>query len=314
MAGMKTSFIGPELRPGLLILAAALLFSLSPLAVLAGGGAESPFLFNLVFRGGTFLGYMAFGLALFPGLAFSRAVWRAAWRGLPSWSFLGAAALHPFEFALFAAAARHLDSSLVLLIYYLFPFLLVGLAACLLRRPLPIRRRRWLGLFALALAGVALALVSQGGGLPSFTEAGWGWLGGMLLALLAAVGAAGVAFSLRWGRDFAGALPAELRRGSGGTRSPALFGAMLLVCLTSVLGCSVSLVLGWQRGESFAALSLGGWLGWGLLGGFLFSGISGGFYRMGNLLARNLSLNGLMYLCPVLGIVLLAGLGYSQLA
>lgn len=308
---MKSWLGSREGLAGALILATAVIFSLMPLAIVAGGGPESPFLFNAVFRLGTILGYLVIIGVLYGPWLRRPAVWRALGRGIFTRVFVGAAALHPFEFFFFAAAAALLDPSLATLLYYAFPFFFVLLMLRLRRLSAAGRLRRWFLLLGLSALGLLLALVSQQGGLDFSGITLERWLGGFLIGAFSALAAACIAFSLRWGTDFALRLPGEMRREGDLWRPPALLGALLVVCLTSALGGLVSLGLGWFRGESFAAVDTASWVIWGLGGGGLISGLTGGTYRLANLLVENLGLNGMMYFTPLFSIGLLLLLGWS---
>ena len=293
-----------DLRGGGLMLLAAALYSLTPLAVHYAGAGGAPFLFNLGWRAGAalgFAGFLAFGCR---GLFFSRAVWAALLPRFRRWEFWAVAAAY-FDLALFAMAVRYVDVAAAVIVAALSPLFLVLVVwlsrggAGVYRKPAP----GLFGLMLLAFSGFALVALGESGGVSGLFAGPGGvplWAG-LLLALASAAVAALNGFSFRWGRELKAGLPDAARRRYGdGTVD--LFGVVAAGLAANLAALPFSLGFGLLLGETVS----GGMLGFSLVGGALLYPAAGVAWRKANLVAHNLGVNAIGYLRPALSLVWLA--------
>ena len=261
--------------------------------------------FNSAWRMGLGLGSLGFLLLRWRRLLFSLAVWRVLLPLLGHRAMLLSLAVS-FSSALYLWSIAFVDVSVASILYDTWLVWFVALMALLHRGG-----RRWwrdsAGLFALlgvAFVGLAFVVVSERG---SFLPAvgGWSLAFGVCLALFAGVASGMAAFIYAWGRLAAGRLLAALGGGlvlgSSSYRDLVLFGAVLGLAWSSLVGAGLNLGLGLAVGE--------GWEWWpflvGLgLGAFLHAPASF-ILRVVNLSVDNLGVNAISYFAPVGGLLLL---------
>ena len=123
---------GRNLQATGFMLAAVLLYSFAPVAIVLGGGPESPFLFNAVWHLGSAVGCLLILLTFYRSVLLNAEVISLAGRNVKSWIFLGAVILS-FEYALFSWSTNYIDVSISAILFDLWPLLLIPLTAWLLR-------------------------------------------------------------------------------------------------------------------------------------------------------------------------------------
>ena len=273
------------------------------------GSEYYPFLFSGFFRLGA-------GIGTLPGLLGS-GLWRVMLVGPVRRLFLGmlcswlmvVCVLSRFETVLFGVALGLGAAPVVWVVFNIWPVLLVVLMYFFFRS-----RGRYdssfgslwpvllLALLGFLVSGPARSLLQvSGGGLPMVL--------GSLVALLCAVCAGlGTSSLLRLGDVFGErALALRGRVGVGlfpegvvlSPLSAYVLGANLFHCSIQFLNASMVLPVGFALGERFVP----GCLVMAFLGGFLISGVADLYFRRGNAVTRNISVNGLVYACPVLGLL-----------
>ena len=272
-----------------------LIYSFIPLAVLLSGAAGSPFIFNGFWRLGVAFGCLFAALLLYRRLSRNYGFAGASWREVGLCSarsrFLPLCLLGGLDYALFAFSLDFLDASVAVALMETWPTLFVAFSVLLLRgedRPRGASTALALLSMLVSMAGMALAVFSEEGRLSASFS-----LPGILLGLGCAACAACAAFQIRLGRDLADRFPA-------GNQVLATFCFVALVSgLSSLSGSLLSLTAGFLLRETMLpyASSLAA-----LGGGLLLHCAASLLFRAANLLTRNLSLNGINFLIPALGI------------
>ncbi len=285
---------GQNLLAAGFMLGAVLLYSFAPVAIVLGGGPESPFLFNAVWRLGVAAGILLILLLFYRSVLLNVKVLTSVGRNVKSW-FLLLALLNAVEYALFSVSSDFVDVAISAVLFELWPLFFIPLAAWLLREGGRYRKnlRSALSLGAVALAGLVFVVISQTGGFNLGDTSPSNLIAGAALALLAAASAACIAFTLRWGKDFADRLPANVA-GKDSTLPLSLFGAVVVSIVGAVLNAGIGFTLG-EKVES----DLPTYLGYGLLGGVLTQAVAALLLRKSNLTTNNLGVNALAYLTPI---------------
>lgn len=273
-------------------------YSLVPLAIALGGGADAPFLLNAGLTLGLCLGYVPFVLAAYPSLLLDRRV-RAAVRSRVLSLPVAMMVVNNFEFALFAWSARLVDISVTAILFETWPVLLIVLTMWLYRGD---RRYRaadaslWL-LLAVGFAGFAFVVLSQQALPGGVASTGWSLAAGIGLAVLASAVTSLSAFGFRWGTDLAEALQRAGVRPPG-SHSLELFGAILASLLANVVVVPANIVIGIALGEPMTPFVFAAAVGAGVVchaGATL-------CWRNANLLTDNLGVNAIGYATPVLSL------------
>lgn len=286
------------------MLGAVLLFSFVPLVIVLGGGPESPFLFNAVWRLGVAIGFLLILLLFYRSVLLNGKVLTLAWRSIKSWSLLFALP-HAVEYALFSLSTNFIDVSISAVLLELWPLFIIVLAAWLLREGGQYRKnlRSAIPLALVALAGLAFVVISQTGGFNLGNTSLFNLAAGSVLALLAAAATACTAFTFRWGKDLADQLP--VYAGSSRHLPLSLFGAVAAGALISLVGAVLSASIGFAAGEKVES-NLPTYLGYGLMGGVFIHAPMAAALRKVNLTTDNLGVNALAYATPVFTLVWLA--------
>ena len=301
-------------------------FSLAPLIIVAGGGEDSPFVVNLVWRVGVSAGYCCLLGVLWRRVFLSRRLWvvvagRLAelgrlegWRRMSCLAF-PLAVVGNFDSALFGLSVRFSDVSVVAVLFEAWPVFYILISLRLLNTgALGVGAGRgglgsWpvtVVVSLVALAGVALVLGSQhglaGSGvavvLLSWVQAPWA-----AVALGAALLGSFPVFSLRWGLELGRSVQGWFPR-----ENPVSVG-LCCITVTTMLANLVSMPFGvglsLLTGESASLwLVQHGGSAWVLVsGGMLAYAVPTVLWRLANLLSlRSPGINALGFLVPVLSV------------
>lgn len=284
------------------MLGAVLLYSFAPVAIVLGGGPETPFLFNAVWQLGSAVGCLLILLLFYRSVLLNTEVISLVGRSIKNRFFWGGVLLS-FEYALFSWSANFIDVSISAILFELWPLLLIPLTAWLFREGGAYREniRSLIPFLVVAFVGLGFVVVSQTGGFNLENTSGFNLIAGVVLALLAAAAAACTAFTFRWGKDLAGQLPVNAAGNGRSVLTLTLFGIVTANSLSSFVGAALCAGIGFTQGETVAA----GWptyLGYGLLGGVLVRALPIVSVRIANLTTDNLGINALAYLIPILSL------------
>ena len=297
---------GQNLLAAGIMLGAVLIYSFAPVAIVSGGGPESPFLFNAVWWLGVAVGILLILLLFYRSVLLNAEVLALAGQSLKSWIFLGAV-ITSFSYALFSWSTNFIDVSISAVLLELWPLLFVALMAWLFRKEGQYRKnlRSSIPLALVALAGLGFVVSSQTGGFNLGNTSGFNLTAGVVLALLSAAASTCAAFTFRWGKDLAGQLPVNVAGSGRSVLTLALFGAVAAQGLQSLIGAGLSAGIGFAVGERVES----GWptyFGYGLLGGVFVHAIPAVLLRIANTTTDNLGVNALAYATPVFTLVWLA--------
>ena len=297
---MSLSLSSRNGRAAALMAVAVFFWSSLSLFVAWGDGGDSPFLFAAAWKAGAGLACVLFLGVVHRPLVFSWDAWRAARRKSAGWSLPLWVASY-FNTALYAWSTKFIDVSVVAALSETHLALVTLVTAFLFRGQGRYRRMTPLSvsLFAPAFAGAACVVASQAGGLGGFSSAaklplfslmsGFGLvLGSVLLAPLSAYG-------FRWASEVASEI-SETRDGK--RESLEIFGIVLGIALCNALNFPLTALIGLARGESISRASVA----FGAAGGFWAWGLGSIAWRWGNLAARDLEMNAIMYLSPALAL------------
>ena len=294
--------------------------SLVPLTAYMAGGSEAPFLFNALFRLGSAI---ACALCL---LFFFRAQMKQHFSSVKErkniFNFLLVFAIIGgfLEHSLFAWSIQLMDIAVATILYELWPVAMILLMAWLYRHDEKFQKVtiKSISLVLLGLLGAALAYASQSVDFVAFySNLSWQTAGGVCLALLAIIAAALSACGFRWGTN--------VSYGTVGNNSLELFFSVVAFMLVGLFGALISGIIAVFRlqsgGEnipldapiiSFAgeqtSLAIVASLGIAVplmvtvIGGTAAHGFPSITWRAANFAGKNLGINALSYLTPVLGL------------
>ncbi len=279
----------------------ALLFSFLPVLV-AYAGTDSPFIFAAIFGMSSIFASATFLAVWHRSLFFDRRVWQLAWKRAPSWTFL-IWVIGLTDIALFAWSANLIDISVAMVLYQLSPILTV-----LLIERLFVNQGRYhkigplkVFLFALAVGGTAMVIVSQAGGIGGISLGGasaYALALGVALAIGAAMLDSTIGFGFRWGVDLAAELPEVHRR----TKYVEVFCVVFGSVVTNLLIVPFIAAAGFARNESVTANAIF----IALVGGPLVGTLPAILWRTANLMTDNLGVNIARYFTPLLSLIWLS--------
>ena len=312
------------------MMAAVLGFSFAPLAIVVGGGEDSPFLVNLLWRVGLAAGYFVYLAGFCRSLIRSPDFWSAVaaralmlrhgynWRRI-SYLAIVLAVIGNFDSALFGLSTKFTDVSVIAVLFETWPIFYILITVRILNaRALGYvgeeddvdGTNTWHSLFILVLiafAGLVFVFGSQGEyeGIGSVGNLfAWGRVPAVATVLCAALLGSFPAFSFRWGidlgREISHIFPEESDNGS-----------LRLCCITvatmmaNLISMPFSIGIGIISGESLG-LYLARYHGviWVLiLGGILAYAVPTILWRLANLMSpRNPGVNALAFLIPVFSV------------
>ena len=304
-----TARLKPDTQAATWMGVAVFLSSWPPLAVAFVGTAVGPFVYQFWYGLITCLVWFVYLLGARPDLAGRRDIWAWITRRLRTRDG-GLAMLNGFNYSLFVWATLFLDTTLVTVITggWLILFVAYQRQHDRSGRYQRVTVQDWL-LMGIALLGIALLTLSQSGGIT--TGEGWRLLSGVLLAAACAVSLSWISFRFKLGTE----LYDSNYRGMT-EHSDDLKDELACVIAVSIVANIPGMVGGLLIGLTFFPAHTTG--SDTFLGGFLSSsviwviaaGIANGVvtlaFRYANLLTRNLAVNAMQYLRPVLSLVWLA--------
>ena len=283
---------------------ATVLYGFVPVAIAAGGGAESPLLFNGVMRIGTVAAMVVAAICAAGKNATSWRLWKLVLQHLVSWVFpLGV--LNFFEYMLFGWASAYVDPVLVTVVFGCWPMTVMFVLGWLDSESQG-RLDVWWAVGVLGCtAGMAVAVFSYGES-AELSLSGWeSTLKGTFFAL-GAVGCAGCSgVTVLWARRVGAVLPTTF--GSGFRRE--MLAMMTFLASAGVVAGVTSAWLGVQRGEQLDARMLLWAFG---VAGVLGSGVATAMWRISNALTRRFVVNCLGYVVSVVSVVALWLTGFGE--
>ena len=288
-----------------LMLVAAVGYSFVPLAVMLSGGSETPFLFNVGWRGGITIAYGIFLAARFPKLFFNLGVWKTIGRKMFSLNIL-LVMVGYFDVVLFAMSVEYLDVAVATMMMEISPIVYVVVLWFSHREGREteiVKRIRPASVFFMlvGLTGIGFIILSQ--------EEAQGFLTGSVSSLLylglgLAVGSALIStlrgFSLRWGANLSASLPQDQASATGySPDSITLFGATAAAFIAAICILPVQLIIGLSTGESMSldVLVLV------MAGAAVTYPIAGVAWRRAHLTTHDLSINAIDHIRPILSLL-----------
>lgn len=297
------------------MLVAVALFSALPLIISWGNGAATPFLFNAAMSAGIVLGCLVFLAYRYRSLVFNAGSLKfIAIRSRSLWVALSI--LANFNFVLLAWSTRFVDVSISAILFGTWPIFIIVITHALFRnenrtqsasqetpttnsdRFDPLGRQLLL-LLVIGLAGFAFIVVGQAGGFDKVETGSIVPLTiGAILALFSSIATGFTAFSFRWGTDLANKFPPGLKEGVEPDALD-LFGLLVAYLIASMVSGILNALIGFNSGEVMDSRSL---LIAVVVGGSA-SGVANVAWRKAKLSTRNLGVNALAYLAPVLSLL-----------
>ena len=318
--------MGNEKKALGLMLFAAAVYALFPLAAKLSGAQDNPFLFNAANHGAA-----ALVCAWWLRAKLAKGVWVGATTGASSFTIM-VSAQHARYIALcalggtlslplFVISLRSIDATAATVLYETQHLIFIFLSMYLLRDHAQYRKDRdavvWLWILSVAiLASVYLVTVGEKGeanlSVDDQRNIGMG---------IAVLGAVFSAFPRAFGIVYAKGTAASLRQAGRQRAAPghsldtemvcAVFCVLSYYTISAIASLVIALATqeGWpgDGGEAWSADIIG----WGLVIGGIGSGLGGIALRKAHLLTSNLAVNALSYLTPVFALALLmvTGLG-----
>ena len=288
-----------DLHPAVYMMMAVAAFSATPVLFNLGDAGESPFLFTSIYQGSTVMGLVTAILFINKKLSLKWAV-NEVIKSRYKTILMLISVIGSCGFVLFAWGFAFVDVSIAAVLYETWPIFLIFLMSRLFRdtkRYRPITLDTWI--FAvLALAGVALVILSHNDARPSLLEIGNNFthpktLFGAILVLTAAIcGAARIACTLKVGN-----LLAKEHSHSEDRREEIAF-ASAMTCICVIIAGGVFCLIGLFAGEEISSPQLI----YAIMSGIANS-IGIVTLRTANLATKNLGLNSLAYATPLLTLI-----------
>ena len=233
----------------------ALLHSFLPVLV-AYAGTDSPFLFTAGLFTAQIVGLAVFLAIRYRAMFSDGRVWQLAWKRAPSWIIL-IWTIGFMDVALFAWSAKLIDISVAAVLHQLSPIMMV-----LIIQRIFVSQGRYqkigpikIFLFALAVVGAAMVIVSQSGGFGAFNLGGasaYVLALGVALAIGAAMLDAATSLGFKWGVDLAAELPEVHRR----SKDAEVFCVLLGVAICNLIAVPFIATVGFARDEPVAVNTL----------------------------------------------------------
>ena len=282
------------------MLLAVIGFSLVPVLVASGNGANNPFLFVAVLRVGVTIALAVLFMVLFGRVLLRKSVLTLVWQRLPTWSMLFAI-INQFEYGLFALSTRFIDISVAAILFETWPILLILMTAFLFRGEQRYRRITpgMMLLLLVGFLGFAFVAASETGGFGDSSDTkSLDTLIGIVIVVFAIFTAGLSAFAFRWAADLRESLPIDIKDNQN---SNSLDIACVLVanCITSFAGAGLSAFVGLASGETIStdAIAIA------VLGGVFALALGNIAWRAANVVTNNLGINALAYAIPILSLI-----------
>ena len=284
------------------MLTAVLFFSFVPLVFARSGAAESPFLFNAIWRLGVTLGCLIVLLVFYRAALLNRAVQLTIVKNVVSWGMFWSV-FSVMNQSLFALSLRFIDVSIATVLWEMWPILLIALMARLF--PLGGYRKNIIDIFpflAVAAIGLGFAVLSQTGEFSFGDGNRLDLVKGVALVLLAALAVSLTAYTFQWGQDLADKMPQGEVVGGHSNGSLVLFGTIAGYTIASVFSAVLTAGIGFVGGETISVDTLLA----GFAGGLVLLTVADILFRKANLTTNNLGVNALGFTIPVVSLLWLA--------
>ncbi len=279
-------------------------FSIIPLVVAWGDGAEKPLLFNAGWRFGVVIGCLLFLPIGNGALLRNRIVWQMIWRRIFGWAMLFVI-IGSFQFALFTYSTRFIDIAIAAVLLETWPIFLIVFTGRLFKKENRFRATSATTflLVALGFVGFILVIASQTAnpGELLHLDSGPIFALGIVLAMLAAAASViEAAFNFRWGVS----LSRELSTAAGLTEGSSLdlFCVIAAFTIASVVSTPIHIAGGLIGGEAITGKDLA----IAVVGGGVVQAIASILYRTAILNTNNLGINALGYTVPIFSLLWLA--------
>ena len=282
------------------------LMSWVPLVVALVGNTAGPFVFQFWLHLVMSIVWLIYLMSVYPSLVWRRKTWAWIVRYLFTRSGIPAI-LNGFNWALFVWATLFLDTALVTVITsgWLLLFVFYQKRHDIGRRYRVLLVQDWL-LMGTALAGITLVILSQSGGI-SDDEGGWNLLWGLILSVGTAISLSWISYRFKLGTDLY-RFNSKIHPEGLDHRKAELACILAVSIIANVPGILISLLIGltFFPGETSTNTDAGGFLSvtviWIVAVGVA-STLGNIAFRYANLEAKNLGVNAMQYLRPILSLV-----------
>ena len=288
-------------------------FSMIPLVVAWGGGAENPLLFNSGWRLGVVIGCLFFLPICNGSLLRNRIAWQLIWQRTFSWAMLFVI-IGSFQFALFTYSTRFIDIAIAAVLLETWPIFLIILTGQLFKSEHRFRATSVTTfiLVALGFGGFILVIASQTADpreLLRLESASVFALGIFLAMVAAGVSVMEAAFNFRWGVSLSRELFVAARLEKEGS-SLELFCVIIAFTIASIVSTPIHAAAGLLSGESITGESLA----IAIVGGGIVQAVASILYRAAILNTNNLGINALGYTVPIFSLLWLAIFSHIRVA
>lgn len=279
-------------------------FSIIPLVVAWGGGAEKPLLFNAGWRFGVVIGCLFFLPIGNSALLRNRIVWQLIWRRMFGWAMLFVI-IGSFQFALFTYSTRFIDIAIAAVLLETWPIFLIVFTGRLFKKENRFRATSATTFLLVALGFVGFILVvasqTENPGELLLLDSGPVFALGIVLAMLAAAASVvEAAFNFRWGVNLGRELSTEAGLTEGSHLD--LFCVIVAFTIASVVSTPIHIAGGLIGGEAITGKDLA----IAVVGGGVVQAIASILYRTAILNTNNLGINALGYTVPIFSLLWLA--------
>ena len=275
-------------------------YSLIPLLVASGRGADSPFLFGAGWRLGVGFGLSVFLFTFFRDVLFHKEVLSLIYERMKTWAMLFII-LSQFDYVAFALATRFVDVSVAAILFETWPIFLILLTAILFRGEARYRAVKpdVIMLLMIGFVGFWFVAASETGGFGNWSGSQFtDTLIGIGVVILAIILTTASAYQFRWGVDLSRALPNSLIR----NKNSNLVDICCVVTsswIGNFLASGINVAVGFASGETMAwgALSVA------VIGGIFGNALGNIAWRAANLMTTNLGINAVSYATPIFSLV-----------
>ena len=296
----------PDTRAALWMGSAVFAGSWFPPTVALVGATVGPFVFQFWLYLITSIVWFVYLIWAYPKLIRRKDIWMFIVRRLPTRVGI-LSVLNTFGFAFFVWATWFLDTALVTVITggWLILFVVYQKRHDRHGRYKAITVQDWL-LIGTAMAGITLVTLSQSGGLTG-SGSGWRILWGLLLAMFSAVCTSWVSYRFKLGTDLYRDKCKESPEEPDDSKTEVACLVAVSV-VTNIVGILFALLIAitFFPSRTGPGTYLGGFVSFAVIGVIAFGGINGLgaiAFRYANLETKNLGVNAMLYLRPVLSLV-----------